>query len=332
MQKKLRAKEKKALDLPVGVEYLRSTFFSQRKSLEMLFHSSPDTSPDISDFAEFRKLTLEDGSQTERLSVLKIICVILSSYIIRPMLDVPEILETYRLDKKELRALHVNVVKGENAYSDLKLICQSMIIRTSAKEDDYFQLTAPTIISPDTEQPILQLAHLDINGCKEYHWPAPYCDTSVLLDARNLKAKDMAAFAKQNRWCSCIIYGKKQNETCVFGYGEDIKGEVLTNILPDLDIHAIQGLIKEYVINTPALFENKSEALIPMWMQSGLYLGKYMDAHKDVKWKDSAKFKVRIEITALLSFLTLQRRNAWFRRMTLQIFRILCWMFFCPVV
>lgn len=62
VQKKLRAKEKKALDLPVGVEYLRSTFFSQRKSLEMLFHSSPDTSPDISDFAEFRKLTLEDES------------------------------------------------------------------------------------------------------------------------------------------------------------------------------------------------------------------------------------------------------------------------------
>lgn len=309
VKKKLRAKEKKALDLPVGTEYLRSTFSSQRKSLEMLFHSSPDTSPDISDFAEFRKLTLEDGSQTERLSVLKIICVILSSYMIRPMLDIPEILETYRLDKKELRAFHVNISKGENAFYTLKQICQSMIVCTSAKKDDRFQLTAPTIISPDAEQPILELAHLDISGCKEYHWPAPYCDTSVLLDGRNLKAKDMIEFAKINPWCSCIIYGKKQSEPNIFGYGEDIKGEVLVDILSDIDTDAIRQLVKAYAISTPNLSRDKSEELIKIWMQSGLYLERYLNAHKSVKLKDSGKFKYRIEVTALLSFLNFVQEN-----------------------
>ena len=219
------------------------------------------------------------------------------------MLDIPEILETYRLDKKELRAFHVNVLKGENAYSDLKLICQSMVTRTSAKENDYFQLMAPTIISPETEQPIGELAYLDVNGCKEYHWPAPYRDTAVLLDSRNLKTKDMESFARTNPWCSCIIYGKKQSETSVFGYGEDIKGEVLTNLLPDLDVDAIQRLVRAYVISTPPLFRNKLETLIKIWMQSGSYLENYMNAHRSVKLKDSHKFKYRIEVTALLSFL-----------------------------
>lgn len=168
-QQQRKATAKKLLDLSAGAEYLCNNVAAQRKLLEQLFHSPPDALLDISDFAEFRKLTLENGSQAERFAILKIICVILSSYMIRPMLDIPEILETYRLDKKELRTFHVNISKGENAFYTLKQICQSMIVCTSAKKDDCFQLTTPTIISPDTEQPILELAHLDISGCKEYH-------------------------------------------------------------------------------------------------------------------------------------------------------------------
>lgn len=309
VQKKLKVKKKKALDLPLGTEYLRKNVVNQRKALEIFSHLPFNASPDISNFEEFRKLTLAGSNRTERLPVLKIICVILSSYVIRHMMNIPAILETYRLDKKELRTFNVNISKGENAYPDLKLICQSMIVCTSAKEDDYFRLTAPTIISPDTEQPILELAHLDICRCKEYHWPAPYRDTAVLLDARNLKAKDIAGFAKTNPWCSCIIYGKKQSEPSVFGYGEDIKGEVLTSVLPALDTNAIQYLVKEYVISTPTLFRDKSDAFVAIWEQSGAYLAKHMDAHKSAKWKDSVKFKYRVEVTALLSFLNYVQEN-----------------------
>lgn len=298
-----KAKEEKALDLPIGTEYLYKSSSNLNKISEMLFQSSLDSSLDISDFQEFKKLTSESGSQSERLSALRIICVILSSYIFRPMLNIPEILETYRLNKKELRAFHANVSKGENAFYTLKQICQSMIVCTSAREDGNFQLTAPTIISPATELPILDVAHLDVCQYKGYHWPAPYRDTSVLLDARNLKTKDMASFAKLNPWCSCIIYGKKQDEASIFGYGEDVKGEALTDILPELNTDVIQNLIKTYVINIPILFRDKTKEFITTWIQSGTYLEKHITKHKSNKWKDSVKFKSRVEVTALISFL-----------------------------
>ena len=38
-------------------------------------------------------------------------------------------------------------------------------------------------------------------------------------------------------------------------------------------------------------------------------MAKHMDAHKSAKWKDSVKFKYRVEVTALLSFLNYVQEN-----------------------
>lgn len=288
---KAKAKPKKAYKLPVGV-----------KRFSQAYHrSSSGTTLPISTFEQFQKMTQDGAPADDRLPLLKIICVILSSYLMRSMLKVDDVVEAYRLDESELRAMYVSVSEGENAFYILKQICESMIVSTAVDDDDWSKLSVPIIIAPRTEQLILEYAHLKVRGFKEYKWPAPYRDTAVLLDARMLKPKDIKSFASLNPWCSCIIYGKKPG---LLGYGEHIKGTNLTAISLDWNTQAVSRLVAAYVAHIPDLFRIHEKDFTRLWLQSGVYLSRYLNAHKTDKLSDARRFKRRVEVTALLSFLS----------------------------
>lgn len=290
-------KKYKDCELPVGIEHYSDAYLKFRCKVNL----------DLSDFEQFQKLILAGESTDVRRSVLKIVCVILSSYLIRPMLKLDDILETYRLDEKEqLRALCVHVSVGENAFYVLKRICESMIVCTAVDDDDWSKLRVPTVISPDVEQSILESANLRVRGCKEDKWPAPYRDMSVLLDLRTLKAKDIKNFSLLNPWCSCIIYGKKVD---LLGYGERIKGDVLSTVLPDWNAQKVNRLAEAYVATLPALFNERRNHFIKLWLQSGTYLSHHLERKKGTKMQDAERFKKRVEVTALLSFLKFTKEN-----------------------
>lgn len=290
-------KKYKACELPVGIEHYSDAYLKFRCKVNL----------DLSDFEQFQKLILAGESTDVRRSVLKIVCVILSSYLIRPMLKLDDILETYRLDEKEqLRALCVHVSVGENAFYVLKRICESMIVCTAVDDDDWSKLRVPTVISPDVEQSILESANLRVRGCKEYKWPAPYRDMSILLDLRKLKAKDIKNFSSLNPWCSCIIYGKKVD---LLGYGERIKGSALSTISPDWNAQRVYRLAEAYVATVPALFNERRNHFIELWLQSGTYLSHHLERKKGTKMRDAERFKKRVEVTALLCFLQFIKEN-----------------------
>lgn len=97
----------KQLEIPVGIEEFSDAY-------HRTYLNPPKIS--ISAFRNFRALTQEGQDVKDRLLILKLISVILSSCMIRYLLDNDVIVKDFRLDSKDLRAMNVDVSPGENAY------------------------------------------------------------------------------------------------------------------------------------------------------------------------------------------------------------------------
>lgn len=157
---------------------------------------------------------------------------------------------------------------------------------------------------------------------KGYKWPAPYRDTSVLIDARAVKTKDIEQLARLNRWCSYIIYSDKkhQKKTDIFGYGEDIKGDMLTNISTEWEGEIVHRMMTAYVRQIPALTNKKK--LTDLWLQSGTYLRNHLNKTTSSKMKEAEKFKRHMEITAWITLLEFFQKNCEVSSQTVEDFKV----------
>lgn len=74
--------------------------------------------------------------------------------------------------------------------------------------------------------------------------------------------------------------------------------------MQDWNIPAVQNLVKAYAAYVPSLFDNHAPTFFNIWMQSGNYFARYaesLDSKK--KTGEPERFKLRVEVTALLAFL-----------------------------
>lgn len=293
----------KQLKIPVGIEELSDAY-------HRTYLNPPKIS--ISAFRNFRALTQEGQDVKDRLLILKLISVILSSCMIRYLLDNDVIVKDFRLDSKDLRAMNVDVSPGENAYYFLERLCGAMIVNTAVDDDGWSKLETPRAISPELNQDITEVSSLRIRGYKEYRWPAPYRDTSVLFDCRAARNKDLTDLAGLNPWCSFIFYGKKDVPSKMPGYSEHINGNRLTFMSLEWNSQAIYHLVEAYAAEIPVLFSHDNPKIIPIWLLSGQYLARHINVGRTntkKKLSDVDRFKLRVEVTALLSFLQFTQRQ-----------------------
>ena len=71
-------------------------------------------------FEQFKAMTQEGQSDKIRLPIIKLISVILSSYIIRLLLKQDDITKDFCLDEKDLRAIHITISSADNSFYNLK--------------------------------------------------------------------------------------------------------------------------------------------------------------------------------------------------------------------
>lgn len=295
--------ESKTLEIPVGIEEFSDAYHRTHLNTSKISRSA---------FDSFRLMTQEGKDVKDRLPILKLISVILSSYIIQSLLNYDAIRKEFSLDPKDLRAMNVNVSPGENTYYYLERLCGAMIVNTAVDDDGWSKLETPRIISPKLNQDITEFACLRVRGYKEYRWPAPYRDTSVLFDCRAARNKDLTDLVAMNPWCSFIIYGKKDLPSKMLGYSEHINGNRLTFMSLEWDAQAICCLVEAYVAEIPMLFSDDDPKFFPIWLQSGQYLARHIDAGRTStkeKLSDVDRFKLRVEVTALFAFLQFAQRK-----------------------
>ena len=285
------------LDLPVGI----TNFSSKNKKKKW-----PDMSECYKEFAKM--LFLEKGSKTQ-MFITKFLAVVLSSYFIRMAIQQKDILSTYPISNN-YTALYAIVKKNKSDDDpyNLRALCRSFIVSTAKKKNDEFKIKAPTLLPVNGEKTILDIAWLRPKRFKEdYKWPTPYRDMTVMLDGRFFKNSDMNGFLSINPWCTAIIYADKFEHTrfCIKLDGKDI----LNQMKIDWDIDSVNKLIAEYIPFICNTFDKRSHAndaqdrsYADIWVEAGEYLTNYMITKKEGGIGYAERFKQRILLSALISF------------------------------
>ena len=82
-----------------------------------------------------------------------------------------------------------------------------------------------------------------------------------------------------------------------------------STISPDWNTQEVCRLVEAYVAAVPALLDERRNHFIKLWFQAGIYLSNHLGRKRDTKMQDAERFKRRMEVTALLSFLQFAKEN-----------------------
>lgn len=282
-------KNKKPQELPLGIETFSEDYFDRCSKVF-----------DKDAFRAFSDMTQPTWEADDRAVVVKVIAAILSSYVMRQILDDESELEVDPMDEVDRHALYVVISDTENSLRGLKWIAESMIVSTSVN-DGKFKFCAPIVIQSKTAQAkILDKANLRLKHCS-YQWPAPYRDTAVLLDMRTFKDKDIKGFTSLNPWCTCLLYGKSLKLPS--GYRISMKGTAFSRLEPFCwDKQEVHALIAAYAAQVPLLFADEKALFPKTWVQTGNLIQRYIDAKH--KLDGAERYKTKVLLASILTFLT----------------------------
>ena len=296
-REKIKIRNYEPLDLPTGI----TDFCVENKKKKW---------SDLSEcYKEFTKMLSPDKGAKTQIFITKLLAVVLSSYFIRMALQQKDIRNTYPISNN-YTALYAIIKKtkyDDDAYN-LRALCRSFIVSTTKRETDKFKIKAPILLPVKGEKRILDAAWLRPKRFKDdYKWPAPYRDMTVMLDGRFFNNSDMNKFLSINPWCTAIILADKVELTrfCIKLDGKNILNQMEIN----WNIDAVNKLIREYIPFIYNTFDKRSHAndaqdrsYADIWGEAGEYLTNYMITKKEGEIGYAERFKQRILLSALISF------------------------------
>lgn len=260
-------------------------------------------------YEEFTKMFSPEKGQEAKTFIARLLAVVLSSYFIRDAFNQKTVFNMYPLPSTStaLCVLIQNRVSDDAIYT-LRMLCNSMMVSTVNKKSGGFKIKAPTVLPVDGKRELLADAWLRPKRLKtDFKWPAPYRDMAVMLDGRFFQKSDMKNFLLVNPWCTAVIYNSKIEHThlCIKLNGND----VLDQMEIDWDTDAVNKLIAGYIPFVQGAFEKHSHkgaaqirSYTDIWNEAGEYLNNYITTKKGREIGYAERFKQRILLSALLSF------------------------------
>ena len=260
-------------------------------------------------YKEFAKMFSPEKGPKAQVFIVKLLAVVLSSYFIRNALRQKDVLNMYPLlNASAALCAAIRNCGSDDAIYALRILCHSLMVSTTKKENGEFKIKAPTVLPVKGKQKLLNNAWIRPRKIEtDFKWPAPYRDTAVMLDGRFFQKSDINNFLFINPWCTAVIYAKKLEHTrlCVELDGKNM----LEQLKVDWNIDAVNKLIAEYIPFINNTFDKRSHAndsqdrsYADIWGEAGEYLTNYMITKKGEEIGYAERFKQRILLSALLSF------------------------------
>ena len=275
-------------------------------------------------FFELSKLTSTENGYEAAETAVMLLAALLSSYLIRHIIRLGknERIEFYPLDENQLNAMFIVVEPSENGFFSLREIFETFIIPTNPKEDGGLRFHTPGVLPEKMKRKILSSAYTWVKGNKKEKLPAPYRDTSVLLDTRFLSGNDVREFLDRNPWCTAVIYGKPKKAYSDFRFGLRLTSKPLGAIKVDLDSVLLRELAIAFVAQIPNYFEEETwYSIYDAWEDAGECLNRYL-LQKRLPW--SERFKYRVLLSTMLLFLAEVEDLCCPAEEEMEVFRIEC--------